>query len=139
MASLKKNSAAISSKKAAKKYNLNILAEKINDNLNNYTRFIVLSKIPNIIKEKIIYKTSIIIGVKDKPGALFSILEPFKKYKVNMTKIESRPTKKKAWEYIFFIEFIGKPDDLKITKTIHEVENRSTYIKTLGSYPKSIL
>ncbi len=133
-----KNSAAIASRKAAEQYNLNILAENINDHLDNYTRFIVLSKQPNKLKENIEYKTSMLIGVKDKPGALFSILEPFNKYKVNMTKIESRPTKKKAWEYIFLIEYLGKPTDLKIKKTINEVENRSTYLKTLGTYPKAI-
>ena len=138
LSSKKKNSAAIASRKAAEQYNLNILAENINDHLYNYTRFIVLSKQPNKLKENIEYKTSMLIGVKDKPGALFSILEPFNKYKVNMTKIESRPTKKKAWEYIFLIEYLGKPTDLKIKKTINEVENRSTYLKTLGTYPKAI-
>ena len=138
LSSLKKNSAAVSSKKAAEKYNLSMLVEKINDNPNNYTRFIVLCKTPNKIKENISYKTSIITGVKDKPGALFSILTPFNKYRVNMTKIESRPTKKKPWEYIFFIEFIGKLTSKKVIKTLNEVEAISTYLKTLGSYPRAV-
>lgn len=138
LSSLRKNSAAIASKEAAGKYHLTILAENINDSLNNYTRFIVLSKQPNKLKENIEYKTSLIVGVKDKPGALFSILEPFKKHHINMTKIESRPTKKKAWEYIFLIEFEGEPTYPKIKKMMSEIEQRSTYIKTLGSYPKFI-
>jgi chorismate mutase/prephenate dehydratase len=133
-----KNSGAISSKKAAEKYKMNILADKINDSLNNYTRFIVTSKRPNKLNEKLEYKTSVIIGVKDKPGALFSILEPFNKFRVNMTKIESRPTKKKAWEYIFFIEFFGKGTDTKVIKALNELEKRSTYLRNIGSYPKSL-
>ncbi len=135
LCSTKKNSAAISSIKAAEKYHLNVLSEKINDNLNNFTRFIVLSKTPNKIIKKSEYKSSLVIGVKDKAGALFSILKPFNKYKINMTKIESRPTRKKAWEYIFFIEFIGHPGSSNIKNAIIEIQNLSTYFKQLGYYP----
>ncbi len=131
----KKHTAAIASKKAAEMYHLNILAEKINDSVNNYTRFFVIGKTPNTINEKISYKTSLIIGLKDKPGALFSVLYPFSQYKINLTKIESRPTKKKPWEYIFFIEFAGSLKENKIVKAIKSIETLSTYLKILGSYP----
>lgn len=131
----RKNAAAIASRNAAEKYGLNVLAEKINDNINNYTRFFVISREPNRIAEKLPYKTSLVVGLKDKPGALYSIIRPFNKYRINMTKIESRPTKKKAWEYIFFIELLGSLKDSRIKKAVHEVEEISTYLKILGSYP----
>ncbi len=134
-ASKKKNAAAIASKLAAKIYNLNILAEKINDSRNNYTRFLVLGKYHNLMKQKIKYKTSIICGIKDKPGALFNLLKPFNELKINMSKIESRPTKKKAWEYMFFIDFIGKLDDEKVKKALKRIDKITTYLKILGSYP----
>lgn len=131
----KKNTAAIAGKKAADMYHLQILAEKVNDNINNFTRFFITAKMPNTISEAVRYKTSLIIGIKDKPGALFSIISPFNKHKINMTKIESRPTKKKPWEYIFFIELLGSLKQSKVQKAIHETEKLSTYLKILGSYP----
>lgn len=131
----KRHAAAIASKAVSEKYKLNILAENINDNLNNYTRFFVIAQNPNKIKAKTTYKTSLIVGIKDKPGALISLLTPLDKHKVNMTKIESRPTKKKAWEYIFFIEFVGSLNDRKVKKALHEMEPHCTYLKALGSYP----
>ncbi len=131
----KRHSAAIASKLAAQLYKLNILAEKINDNLNNYTRFLILGKIPNQMKQKLKYKTSLICGIKDKPGALFELLEPFRRFKINMSKIESRPTKKKAWEYMFFIDFIGKLTDKNVQKALKIIDDKTTYLKILGSYP----
>ncbi len=131
----KKHSAAIAGKLAAQIYKLNILAEKINDNLNNFTRFLILGKTPNKINQKIKYKTSLICGIKDKPGALFELLHPFRKFKINMSKIESRPTRKKAWEYMFFIDFIGKISDSKVKNALKLIDKNTTYLKILGSYP----
>ncbi|MFA5351186.1 MAG: ACT domain-containing protein, partial [Candidatus Omnitrophota bacterium] len=68
-------------------------------------------------------------------GALYEMLLPFRKYGVNLTKIESRPSKKKAWEYYFFVDISGHQDDLKIKKALSELERRCTYLKILGSYP----
>ncbi len=133
--SKKKNSAALASKLAAQIYNLNIIAENVQDNINNYTRFLVISKSPLLPEKNIEYKTSIVCGIKDRPGALFELIKPFNDYKINMTKIESRPTKKKAWEYMFFIDFSGKITNKKVKKALAEIEKNSTYFKILGSYP----
>lgn len=134
--SKKRNSAALASRLAADMYKLNIIAENVQDNINNYTRFLAISKSPLPLTEKNVeYKTSIVCGIKDKPGALFTLIKPFNDYRINMTKIESRPTKKKAWEYIFFIDFSGKITDKRVEKALSIVEKNSTYFKILGSYP----
>lgn len=136
LASQKKRSGAIASKIAAQLYNLNILAEGIQDLINNYTRFLVISKKPiENFKNNIKYKTSIVCGIKDRPGALFTLIKPFNDYKINMTKIESRPAKIKTWEYLFFIDFIGNKNNPKVIKALQKVEANSTYFKILGSYP----
>ncbi len=134
-ASKRKQTGALCSKIAAQVYGLNILAENIDDNPSNYTRFLVIGKIPVEFEKDIPYKTSIVCGVKDKPGALFSLLKPFKDCNINLTKIESRPTKRKAWEYIFFIDFEGKLDDVNVKKAMKKIQEITTYYKYLGSYP----
>jgi chorismate mutase/prephenate dehydratase len=74
-------------------------------------------------------------SIKDKPGALYDILYSFKKVKINLTKIESRPSKRKAWEYIFFVDMEGHIDDKKLRKVIEAVKDNCLYLKILGSYP----
>jgi chorismate mutase/prephenate dehydratase len=129
-----KNSAAIASSVAAELYDLNILAEKIEDNPHNFTRFLVIST--EFGKETGNDKTSILFTIKDKIGALHDILVPFKKYNINLTKIESRPTKKKPWEYIFFVDFEGYFTQQDVQNTLKELEENAIFIKILGSYPK---
>jgi len=80
-------------------------------------------------------RTSIMFSIKDKPGALYDILSPFKKAKINLTKIESRPSKRKAWEYIFFVDMEGHIEDKKLRKAIDNVKDSCLYLKILGSYP----
>lgn len=127
--------AAIASKLAATLYNLPILASDIQDFAQNVTRFIVVSRqIPPPTQRD---KTSIIVSIKDKVGALYDLLLPFKKYRVNMTKIESRPSKKKAWDYFFFIDFEGHAHNPKINKMLQEIEGKVKFVKVLGSYPAS--
>ena len=127
--------AAVASKLAATLYNLTILAEGIQDFSRNVTRFLVISR--QIAKATKRDKTSILISAKDKIGALYDILLPFKKHKINLTKIESRPSKKKAWEYYFFVDFEGHAEDPKIRKMLDAVENKVRFLKVLGSYPAS--
>ncbi len=133
LASLYLNSAAIASDLAAEQYGLEIIAENIQDMANNVTRFFVIGKTSS--KKSAKNKTSIMFSVKHKSGSLFSVLKPFSENGINMTKIESRPAKKKAWEVVFFIDFEGYVDDEKVKKTLKEVEEYCVFVKILGSYP----
>jgi chorismate mutase/prephenate dehydratase len=133
IAAAEKGSAALAGYLAAEIYGLNVLQRSIEDSGKNETRFLVIgNKSSEPTGED---KTSIIVSVADKVGALYSILNPFKKHKINLTKIESRPSKKKAWEYYFFIDFTGHVEDENVTKTIKEIERHSRFVKHLGSYP----
>ena len=128
-----KNSAAIASLLASKVYGLKITASGIQDSLHNVTRFLVVGK--NVAARTGSDKTSLLFSIKDHVGALYEMLLPFRKYGVNLTKIESRPSKKKAWEYYFFVDISGHQDDLKIKNALNELERKCTYLKILGSYP----
>ena len=135
LASKNSKAAAISSEIAAKLYNLNILCKSIDDSKENWTRFFVLGN--NISKKTGNDKTSIIFTIKDKVNTLYNILSEFSKSKINLTKIESRPTKKKVWQYIFFIDFEGHIDDKKVLNTIEKIKEHCIFLKVLGSYPKA--
>jgi len=127
--------AAIASELAAKMYDLHFVERNIEDNRRNFTRFLVISdeSPPKTGKDK----TSIMFSIKDKPGALFDILYPYKKARINLTKIESRPSKRKAWEYIFFVDMEGHFEDRKIKKALEEMKEHCLFLKVLGSYPRS--
>lgn len=133
LASKDKDVAAIASEAAARLYDLSFVERDIEDFKNNYTRFLVIGKDSPKITGK--DKTSIMFSVKDRPGALYGILEPFEKSKLNLTKIESRPSKRKAWEYIFFVDIEGHIDDKKVRKAIDGIKEGCLYLKILGSYP----
>jgi len=133
LAQKEKNSAAIASVVASELYGLNVLAKNIEDFKNNFTRFLVISKKSPVRTGD--DKTSIIFSVKDRVGVLHDVLVPFKKYKLNLTKIESRPTKRKAWEYIFFVDFLGHQEDKNVKKALAELKRSCTMLKVLGSYP----
>jgi len=133
IASQEKNSAAIASALAGKRYRLNIIAKDIEDNPNNVTRFLVIGgAVPGPTKRD---KTSIMFSVKDKVGALHDILVPFKKYRINLTKIESRPSKRKTWEYYFFVDMAGHCENQNVRKALSELESHCSFLKILGSYP----
>jgi len=134
-ASLDKNAGAIASEAAALLYGLQLCQKGIEDGKENITRFLVIGK--NSIDRSGYDKTSIMLSIKDRVGALYDILLSFKKYKINLTKIESRPTRKKAWEYIFFIDFIGHISDPNIAKALKEIEANCGFVKVLGSYPRA--
>jgi len=133
LASKEPSSAAIASELAAKIYNLNFVEKSIEDNKHNYTRFLVISK--TIAPKTGRDKTSIMFSIKDRPGALYDILVPIKKAKINLTRIESRPSRRKAWEYIFFVDMEGHIEDKKVRKAIEGIKDDCLYLKILGSYP----
>jgi len=131
-----KNSAAIASSMAAKIYKLKIVAEKIEDNPYNTTRFLVIGKQePNPTGDD---KTSICYAVKDRVGALYDSLVPFKKHGITLSMIESRPSRRKNWEYFFFVDLKGHISDENLTKAIEELTEICQFVKILGSYPQSI-
>ncbi|MDE3035325.1 MAG: prephenate dehydratase [Nitrospirota bacterium] len=125
--------AAIASELAAQLYGLKIIKARIEDNVHNFTRFLVLSKkAPERTGKD---KTSVMISVKDKVGALYDLLRPFASHGLNMTKIESRPSRRKAWEYIFFVDVEGHIDEEPVKKALEEIKSRCLFMKILGSYP----
>ncbi len=128
-----KDSACIASILAAKMYSLNIIAKNIEDSYMNITKFLVLAR--QDTERSGVDKTSIVFAVKDRPGALHDAILPFKKANINMTKIESRPSKKKAWDYYFFVDFSGHRTQKNIVKALQELEKHCSYLNILGSYP----
>lgn len=133
-AAREKYSAAISSSLAAEIYKLKILAENIEDIPDNTTRFMIIGK--QEPKKTGDDKTSICFALKDRVGALYDSLLPFKNQKITLTMIESRPSKKKNWEYYFFIDMLGHRTDPKIQKALDELEGMSQAMRVLGSYPR---
>ncbi len=131
--SKKRFAAAIASEVASKIYNLNLLAKNIEDVEENYTRFIVIGK--HQTERSGCDKTSIVFSVKDRVGILHDVLASFKKYGINLTKIESRPSKKRPWEYVFFVDFVGHIGDRNVKLAIRELEEKCVFYKFLGSYP----
>ncbi|GBD96211.1 MAG TPA: prephenate dehydratase [Nitrospirae bacterium] len=129
------SAAAVASELAASEYNLQFVEKGIEDNKTNFTRFLVIAKesLGKTGKDK----TSIMFSVKDKPGALYLILRPFARHRINLTKIESRPSKRKAWEYFFFVDLEGHIDDKGVRKAINSVKKECLFFKVLGSYPSA--
>jgi len=126
-------SAAITSNLAAHRQKLPILEMDIQDSPHNATRFLVLGRecSPPTGHDR----TSLMFSVADKAGALHSSLAPFRRFRINMTKIESRPSKRKAWEYFFFVDCDGHFEDAKMAKALKELQTHCNFVKVLGSYP----
>ena len=125
--------ACIASRNAAEIFGVAVIQEGIENNTNNYTRFLVFSKEKNDKTEN--SKTSIIFSVKHEAGALYQIIKEFHQYKINLTKIESRPNKNTPWEYNFYVDFEGHQDDSSIKDMLKKLRDNSTFLKILGSYP----
>ena len=135
LASTEDDTAAIAGLLAAEKYGLRVVEYDIQDNAANATRFLVLGRqcSPPTGRDR----TSLMISLVDKVGALHRALAAFRRYRLNMTKIESRPSKRKAWEYFFFIDCDGHVSDHKVAKAIAELEQQCSFVKVLGSYPNT--
>ncbi|MCF7818576.1 MAG: prephenate dehydratase [Kiritimatiellales bacterium] len=130
-----KGSAAIASAMASDMYDIEVLAENIQDIHGNTTRFLVIA--PTYGSATGNDKTSIVFGVKHKVGALYDALSVFKADNINMSKIESRPSKNKAWEYYFFVDIDGHAADPKIARALDELQEHCTLMTILGSYPRA--
>ncbi len=133
IAAKEKGAGCIASECAAAKYDLRALYGSIEDSAHNVTRFLVIGK--NDAKPTGEDKTSLMFSVKDKAGALHDMLVPFKRYGINLTKIESRPSKIRAWEYYFFVDLEGHYHEAKVQKALAELKKSASHMKVLGSYP----
>ncbi|BDZ66927.1 prephenate dehydratase [Methanobacterium ferruginis] len=130
-----KNLAAIGTRRAALLYGLKIASEDIQDHASNMTRFVVIDHQDHIPTGK--DKTSVVLCLSnDRPGGLYDILGEFASEDINLTKIESRPSKEKLGSYIFFVDLEGHHKDLKIRNVINRIRSKVGYIKILGSYPR---
>ncbi|MCX6355327.1 MAG: prephenate dehydratase [Candidatus Aureabacteria bacterium] len=127
--------AAIANELAAEIYGVKVLERNIEDSGRNETRFLVIGK--SSAGRTGNDKTSLLVSVADRVGALYQMLYPFRKNGINLTKIESRPSKKKAWEYYFFIDFAGHIEDRKAVKALKELRKQCLFVEHLGSYPKA--
>jgi chorismate mutase/prephenate dehydratase len=131
----KKTEAAIGSSLAAEFYGLKILAEGVEDNPSNMTRFLVIGEGEGQATGN--DKTSLIFATPDSPGSLHRALASFADRKINLSKIESHPVKERLWEYLFFVDVIGHVNDKAIKSCLAELKEKTTYLKILGSYPKA--
>ena len=131
--------AALAGEAAANVYGLRILFHTVEDRDDNTTRFVVIGRklFPASGKDK----TSILVSAKEteSPGVLLHLLAPLSKHGVNMTRIESRPSRKRKWDYVFFLDLDGHAEDEKVRMALAEVEQQASLFKVLGSFPKAIL
>jgi chorismate mutase/prephenate dehydratase len=129
------NSGAVAGEKAAGIYGMKIVARNISDTPNNLTRFFVLAK--NDAAPSGNDKTSVIFSAKHIPGALYQILGEFAGRGINLTKIESRPTKRQPWEYNFYLDFEGHRTEKRCSEALEGLRSKTVFVKVLGSYPKA--
>jgi chorismate mutase/prephenate dehydratase len=132
-------SAAIASRAAAEIYGLNLLANEIEDRPDNTTRFLVVGR--KLFSASGADRTTLLVSASgtDDAGALFRLLEPLSQHRVNMTRIESRPSHKRKWDYVFFIDIEGHVSDPGVAKALAALEERASLFKILGSYPRAVL
>ena len=129
--------AAIAGKLAAEIYEIPILKPDIEDEPDNTTRFIIIGK--NAVPPSGTDRTSLLMTTHNKPGALHQLLKPLADRAIGMSKIESRPSRRGVWEYVFFIDIEGHKDDKNIAEALHEIEHESAMVRILGSYPRAVL
>ncbi|MBT8419633.1 MAG: prephenate dehydratase [Gammaproteobacteria bacterium] len=136
-AALESGTAAIAGDIAAGIYGLHPLVSNIEDEPDNTTRFLVIGsrRVPGSGKDK----TSLLLSVKDRPGALFGLIEPFAKRAISMTRIESRPARSGLWEYVFFVDIDGHAEEAHVAEALQEIERNAILFKILGSYPKAMV
>jgi len=137
LATNEKNAAAIAGEMSAEIYKLNILVSNVEDEPDNTTRFLIIGKraTPACGSDK----TSMLVSTHNKSGALHGILAPLVNNEISMTRIESRPSRRGMWDYVFFIDVEGHRDDKHVAAAIKELEEEASFVKVLGSYPCAVL
>ncbi len=137
LAAGEKGTAAIAGRAAAERYALPLLAENIEDEPNNTTRFLILGReaVPASGEDK----TALLLSTRNKPGSLFKLLEPLARNGISMTRIESRPSRQGTWDYVFFVEILGHRSDEKLAAALAELEDEAALFKVLGSFPVAVL
>jgi chorismate mutase/prephenate dehydratase len=108
----------------------------IQDRSDNVTRFLVVARQALPMRDGVNYRTSLVMSLQDQVGALQSALRPFSERGINLCKIESRPSKKKSWDYFFFVDFMGHPEDKEVSEAIDELKKACAFFRLLGSYPE---
>jgi chorismate mutase/prephenate dehydratase len=133
-----RGSAAIAGRSAAEIYGLNLLANEIEDRPDNTTRFLVVGR--KLFSASGSDRTTLLLSASDtdNAGALFRLLEPLAQHRVNMTRIESRPSRKRKWDYVFFIDVEGHVSDAPVAAALAELKERASLFKVLGSYPQAV-
>jgi chorismate mutase/prephenate dehydratase len=137
VAELDETAAAIAASTAAEIYGLTVLANNIEDESDNTTRFLVIGR--QDVGPSGVDKTALLVATKNKPGALQSLLTPLAQSGISMTRIESRPSRKGIWEYVFFIDIEGHIGDSSVAEALARLERESSMFRILGSYPKAVL
>jgi chorismate mutase/prephenate dehydratase len=129
--------AAIAGELAGMIYDVPMLEAGIQDRSDNVTRFLVVARQSLPMREGVVYRTSLVLSLNDEVGALQKALKPFSDRGINLCKIESRPSKRKSWDYFFFVDFIGHPEDQKVAGAMEELTKACSFFRLLGSYPES--
>jgi chorismate mutase/prephenate dehydratase len=134
-----RGTAAIASRAAAEIYGLTLLATEIEDRPDNTTRFLVVGR--KLLGRSGVDRTTLLLSASDTDdaGALFRLLEPFAEHRINMTRIESRPSRKRNWDYVFFIDIEGHVSDEPVVRALAALDGRASLFKVLGSYPRAVL
>ena len=134
-----RGTAAIAGRTAAEIYSLNLLANEIEDRPDNTTRFLVVGR--KLFDASGADRTTLLVSTSDTDdsGALFQLLEPLAQHRVNMTRIESRPSRRRKWDYVFFIDIEGHVSDPAVAKALAALQSRASLFKVLGSYPRAVL